>query len=194
MQDYAGNEYLTTTIGDAVWMAENMRFKGVRCDIPSEVPNFEENYGCLYKWADAMKLNSSCNSTNSYCNDLIQANHQGICPDGWHVPSDTDFENLLAVTHGQHLRAASWDGGQDRYGFGAVPAGSAYYSPTLGYEFEGFGFEAKFWSTTGDSTDSYQANCLVVKKSSQYDGAEMDNTLKDSYLSVRCVKDAAEGK
>ena len=42
-----------------------------RCDI----------FGGLYQWAEMMQLPSRCNTES--CSDLIQPNHQGICPDGW---------------------------------------------------------------------------------------------------------------
>ena len=43
-------------------------------------------YGRLYDWSTAMDLPSSCNESS--CSGQIQSKHRGICPSGWHIPSD----------------------------------------------------------------------------------------------------------
>lgn len=50
-----------------------------RCDI----------FGGLYQWAEMMQLPSRCNTES--CSDLIQPNHQGICPDGWRLFTWDDY-------------------------------------------------------------------------------------------------------
>jgi Fibrobacter succinogenes major domain (Fib_succ_major). len=52
-----------------------------------------DRYGGLYQWAEMMQLPSECNTKN--CADLIQENHQGICPDGWRLMTAADFEFIV---------------------------------------------------------------------------------------------------
>ena len=48
-----------------------------------------DEFGGLYQWAEMMQLPSRCNTES--CSDLIQLNHQGICPDGWRLMTYEDF-------------------------------------------------------------------------------------------------------
>jgi len=83
----------TVKIGTQTWMAENLNCNvtGSKC-YDNDQANCAE-YGRLYDWATAMKLNISCNSSS--CASQIKAKHQGICPSGWHIPSNDDWEELI---------------------------------------------------------------------------------------------------
>ena len=48
-----------------------------------------DEFGGLYQWAEMMQLPSRCNTES--CADLIQPNHQGICPDGWRLFTYDDY-------------------------------------------------------------------------------------------------------
>ncbi|WP_290781564.1 FISUMP domain-containing protein [Fibrobacter sp. UBA7003] len=48
-----------------------------------------DEFGGLYQWAEMMQLPSRCNTES--CADLIQENHQGICPDGWRLFNFNDY-------------------------------------------------------------------------------------------------------
>ena len=48
-----------------------------------------DEFGGLYQWAEMMQLPGRCNTES--CSDLIQPNHQGICPDGWRLMTYKDF-------------------------------------------------------------------------------------------------------
>ena len=48
-----------------------------------------DEFGGLYQWAEVMQLPSRCNTES--CSDLIQPNHQGICPDGWRLFTWNDY-------------------------------------------------------------------------------------------------------
>lgn len=106
-----GQVYKYTTIGDQVWMAENLRYKS-------------EGSECYYKEDD-------CNSMGrAYNLDLT------LCPTGWHVPSEEDWYLLIDEMGGgldgeKKLKASSgWyalnpgenPNGTDNCGFGAVYA------------------------------------------------------------------------
>ncbi|GBU23717.1 hypothetical protein R83H12_00334 [Fibrobacteria bacterium R8-3-H12] len=132
--NYEGQKYKTVVIGTQTWMAENLNYNasGSRCYV-NDADNCA-TYGRLYDWATAMALEASCNS--SLCTSQIDAKHRGICPSGWHIPSDAEWTTLTDFVGGYYyagteLKAASgWplgnDNGNDMYGFSALPGGYGY--------------------------------------------------------------------
>ncbi|MDR2582192.1 MAG: hypothetical protein LBC75_01775 [Fibromonadaceae bacterium] len=118
--DYEGETYETVVIGTQTWMARNLNYNanGSKC-------NNCETYGRLYDWVTAMALPFIC--SNSSCS--VGAKHRGICPSGWHIPSDAEWTTLINFAGGQYsvgkyLKASEW-GGNDTYGFAALPGGSS---------------------------------------------------------------------
>jgi uncharacterized protein (TIGR02145 family) len=90
--DYDGNYYNTVQIGDQCWMAENLNVtrnpSGAnigRICYDNNLANCEL-YGGLYNWTTVM--NGSASSSGN------PSGVQGICPTGWHVPSDTEWTEL----------------------------------------------------------------------------------------------------
>jgi uncharacterized protein (TIGR02145 family) len=95
-------------IGDQLWMAENLRYlssvigsgtgsetdpysyvfdyDGTDVSAAKETENYQ-NYGVLYNWSAAMAGSSSSSANPS---DV-----QGVCPAGWHVPSDAEWTQLV---------------------------------------------------------------------------------------------------
>ncbi|MEI6378614.1 MAG: FISUMP domain-containing protein [Candidatus Falkowbacteria bacterium] len=71
---------------------------GASCAVPDSA--ICDSDGALYSWAEAMYLPSTCNFSNtcSYTTYLTgsgaSAKRQGICPKGWHIPSDYEFSVL----------------------------------------------------------------------------------------------------
>jgi uncharacterized protein (TIGR02145 family) len=97
--DIDGNVYRTVIIGNQEWMAENLR---VTRDANGNnitrycYDNNENNcvlHGGLYSWHTVMNGQSSSNSNPSGV--------QGICPAGWHVPSDAEWWQLVYHVAGQ---------------------------------------------------------------------------------------------
>lgn len=74
-------EYELVRIGDQLWMAENLRYAGVENYMPPGAD--EKDYGRFYTFKTGVGVNAQ---DGSY--------QQGVCPDGWHVPSRTDWANL----------------------------------------------------------------------------------------------------
>jgi len=104
---YEGQTYKTVVIGEQVWMAENLNrnpYTGNSACYDNQ-PNNCNEYGRLYDWSTAMNLPSSCNST--YCLSQIGSPHQGICPDGWHIPSGDDWVTLIKFAGGSSSTAAA---------------------------------------------------------------------------------------
>lgn len=93
VKDYEGNSYKTVKIGNQVWMAENLKAsteKGSWCY--NNVPENCEKYGRLYTWVAAMAFPDSC--YNSKCESFEKHPHQGICPNGFHIPTNEEFNKL----------------------------------------------------------------------------------------------------
>ena len=180
--------YRTVKIGNQIWMAKNLDYNvaGSKC-----YDNDEANceiYGRLYDWVTAMALPSSCNS--NYCVSQIDAKHKGICPKGWHIPSDDDWRKLTSFvgkSAGTKLKATSgWNSyegissGSDTYGFAALPGGWGDSNDN----FNSIGNGGYWWSTL-DISDNYAS----------YRGMFYANeTVNEGYgkaffHSVRCLKD-----
>ncbi len=224
---YEGQTYKTVKIGEQVWFAENLNYNapGSRCygeggevivdwdnnDIPitetlspDEIQANCTKYGRLYDWSTAMKLPQSCN--NNMCPNLIEKKHQGICPSGWHIPSNADWDVLVnyaggTSTAGTKLKARSgWsnmrppfiefiDGssgnGTDDYGFSALPGGYSYSKDNS--SFHRVGDRGLWWTATEyDSDNSNFAYYWHMHYGQKM--AEGNGTGKSDLLSVRCLK------
>jgi uncharacterized protein (TIGR02145 family) len=175
-------------------MAENLNYDvfGSQC-----YDNLESNcdiYGRLYDWTTAMVLPSSCNS--SYCESQISAKHRGICPEGWHIPSISEWKTLERAvggfsTAGTKLKATSgWKdynghscNGTDDYGFSALPSGYGY---NRGDNF-GYAGYLVFWWTSSEYDYDYKAIYFHI----EYDRELTNNHPKEKeYMhSIRCLKD-----
>lgn len=129
-----GRTYRTVKIGRQNWMAENLEYKGVGNDTVGACYQSSQDsckkYGRLYRWAEVMKLADSCNAKR--CSSQVQPRHQGICPTGWHVPNDADWDSLIASVGGSAgagykiMAKTGWErgmNGTDQYGFTLLPAG-----------------------------------------------------------------------
>jgi uncharacterized protein (TIGR02145 family) len=123
-----GNEYRIITIGNQTWMAENLNY---------DVGEFQswcfqftesycEKYGRLYTW-DAVMGNLPTNENGYVAADYIEQPHQGICPNEWHVPTDSEWIELrnFVGDSGEKLKSSfGWkNNGTDLYHFRALPAG-----------------------------------------------------------------------
>ena len=110
LMDVDGNRYNTVKIGQQCWMRENLRTKSYADGTPILVGDgpsttigywyypmndtaYEANYGLLYNWPAVMHGASGSNANPSGV--------QGICPDGWHVPSDAECTQLLNYVNSQ---------------------------------------------------------------------------------------------
>lgn len=103
VKDYEGNSYKTVKIGNQVWIAENLKAsteKGSWCY--NNVPENCEKYGRLYTWVAAMAFPDSC--YNSKC-ETLEKNHQGICPNGFHIPTIEEFNKLYDYVGGIEIAA-----------------------------------------------------------------------------------------
>lgn len=92
-------------IGNQVWAGQNLNdaTKGGHC-----INNEEENcatFGRLYTWAEAMNLDASYNQTTAGAT-TTKKNYQGICPEGYHIPTGNDWANLSAYVNSHSAATA----------------------------------------------------------------------------------------
>ncbi|MDR2554825.1 MAG: fibrobacter succinogenes major paralogous domain-containing protein [Fibromonadaceae bacterium] len=185
--------YKTKQIGTQTWMAENLDYNvaGSRCY--NNNPANCAIYGRLYDWVTAMALDASCKSSS--CASQVNAKHRGICPSGWHIPSNADWNVLMKFVNpsckdnshcaeaGAKLKAANgWneDGGTDNFGFAALPGGG--YSEG---NFYGIGYYGNLWSASEVGRDK----AYSMSMSYNYTLVSWLDYTKDFSRSVRCVKD-----
>ena len=152
-----GKTYKTVVIGDQEWMAENLYYDypvyvgdsvSSTCKLSS--PIFCNPIGIYYGWAKVIGANKEDNCNENEC-ELPEGDIQGLCPDGWHLPSVNEYRTLLyavggscdAVRYTSHNRPiedwyqisnklkadSGWSNaglmpdGDNRYGFSALPSG-----------------------------------------------------------------------
>ncbi|MGL1902531.1 MAG: hypothetical protein OCC49_10375 [Fibrobacterales bacterium] len=88
------NEYKYLEVNGQKWMAENLRFfvqDSTHC-YDNSIENCKK-YGYLYNWTTVMGIDSSY--INEQYNGVFQIDARGICPYGWHVPIDYEWDGLL---------------------------------------------------------------------------------------------------
>ena len=223
LTDYDGNVYNTVLIGNQCWMKENLRTTHYSDGWPIEhgttssydvayyyYPgnnNSDENvavYGLLYNWKATMHDDSTSNS--------IPSDVQGVCPEGWHVPSHAEWTELTnyVKSQSQYVCGSSnnaiakaladstgWSNSgtncavgnnqneNNATGFSALPAGYAITSISE------FGRNAYFWSSTVQSSMSYaQAYSLNYSNATVQQSFSYGNGLNPNRgHSVRCLRD-----
>jgi uncharacterized protein (TIGR02145 family) len=180
----------TVNIGSQVWMVKNLNcnISGSKCynDDPANCTK----YGRLYNWATAMALPPGCNSSS--CTSQISAKHKGICPSGWHIPSDAEWTTLIdnvggSFIAGTKLKAASgWNShmgvpsGTDEFNFSALPGGN---SDSVG-SFDYVGDGGDWWGATETDAD----NAYRWSMHYSYERVHRSNSHKSYLLSVRCLQ------
>ena len=90
-----GRVYKTVKLGSRVWMAENLKYAindGVQSFCYLDREEYCDYLGRLYTWSGAMAMEPKYDSTY---NVKLTLPHQGICPDGWHVSTMEDWEDLV---------------------------------------------------------------------------------------------------
>lgn len=197
--DIDGNIYLTIPIGTQVWMAENLKVTHYRNGDP--IPNVTngQTWSGLSSGAYCAYNNSSGNidTYGLLYNWHAVSDNRNIAPDGWHVPTDGDWQTLITYLGGQataggklkETGTAHWStpntGATNSSGFLALPAGRRVDFPVGIDGFTGLEAIAGFWSSSYPD-DFYGWSRILYYDS---EGAVRDNRPRFEGLSVRCVKD-----
>jgi len=190
-----GKTYKKVKIGEQTWMAENLNYVAEngnsRCYNDSD--SYCDKYGRLYDWATAMGLDTSFNNEIW---DGWGVEQQGVCPDGWHVPSYEEWKTLIEYAGGESsaggtLKAKTgWfyatSKGTDDFGFSALPGGYGNEYEGIGYFIGGryYGYWWCGWSGFGLLTYAHEVKVDDTWEVKIY-------TEPKVYLkSVRCIKNA----
>lgn len=219
LSDIDGNVYPTVVIGEQTWMGRNLAVTRYADGTPIPyVPEFEwwdslkvyekgfcfydnlssnaDTYGALYSWSAAV------NGQDDTDPELFPI--QGVCPDGWHLPSDGDWKELemaLGMTAltadstgwrgniGGKLKTAGIDywlipntGATNETRFSAHAAGDRF----PGGEYNNLNFSTFFWTSTNYNHDNAWARALGYYVTTMYRGHQDS---KNFGFSVRCVRD-----
>jgi len=177
-----GKTYKKVTIETQTWMAENLNYDATGSVCYRNSSDSCAKYGRLYEWSTAMGNKPSSSASPSRV--------QGVCPVGWHLPSDAEWTALTdavggASTAGTKLKSTSgWNNngnGTDQYGFSALPGG---YGSSDGY-FSYAGYGGYWWSATEDDAN------LAWSRRMYYDSENVSrvNNGKTYLFSVRCAQD-----
>ncbi len=181
--------YETVAIGDQCWFAENLRTTQyadgsdvviwpsgtggpstpAACAYPD--PGEQADYGMLYNY-------------------YATVHDAGLCPTGWHVPDNSEFETMLSVVgsdSGTKLKASasdepSWNGTND-YGFSALPGGWSYSSPIE------VGTSGQYWTTSTGLSASMPANARMYFFYNDLPAVSPGDNHPAQGRSVRCLKD-----
>lgn len=191
-----GGTYRIVKIGEQTWMAQNLDYKMNGSWCLDRVEDSCRKYGRAYQWTTAMDIGRIYLDTNL---GGLDGPYRGICPIGWHLPSNEDWEMLMTSVGGKTLAGlalkstAGWmtevnedslvpgHQGTDVSGFRALPAD---YSTSRG-EPLGAHRLAFFWSTSESDRRSAWTQ--------SFDGSTNEGTLqemdKSEGFGVRCVQD-----
>lgn len=201
-----GSTYNTVQIGSQCWMGENLKYlpqvslSHVVSDsesyyyvygydgadvLEAKATSNYENYAVLYNWH--VTMNAAASST------LNPSGIRGVCPEGWHIPSDGEWGDLIEYLGGESVAGGKmkvtdtlyWQNpnasATNETNFSALPGGALYPNG----DFYGIGKDGIWWSSTEHDAEYVWARYLG------YDGGYVTrfNYTKDVALSVRCVKD-----
>lgn len=176
--DASGNTYNTVILGTQCWMIENLRttkkpdgtsltrlcYSG---DSSCTNTNSGMIYGGLYDWATMMNGAPSVSSGQG---------PQGICPTGWHIPTDAEWTILSGSYNGIQLQTVSAST------FSGILAGNYNTSSFFGRDSSGV-----WWSST-----EYSASTAWPRSLSSGDSLVARGVgLKTFSFSVRCLKGSA---
>jgi len=174
--DRDGKTYRTVKIGSQEWMAENLNYQD---QDPSSSISF-----CIDNedGEDKYILVNNGGYCNIYGRLYSYDAAKNICPNGWHLPSRAEWEDLLDFATWQNLKSQKgWktylqgtDIGTDSYGFTALPGG---------YNGEDVGSNGYWWSATkSGASNAYYASTIMENITTIGTG---------NLLSVRCLKGIA---
>ena len=124
-----GQKYKTVKIGSQVWMAQNLNYEMADSYCYGNNAGSCTKYGRLYTWAAAMDSAGIWSTTGNGCGygKICSPTYpvRGVCPSGWHLPTQTEWNTLLTVVGGssvagEKLKSTSgwYNNGNGTDGFG----------------------------------------------------------------------------
>jgi len=96
--EYGGQKYKTVVINGQELMAENLNYNVPGSKCYNNDPANCATYGRLYNWVMAMAFPDVCIGFS--CAERVNTPHKGICPDGWHIPTNAEWDKLYHYADG----------------------------------------------------------------------------------------------
>jgi uncharacterized protein (TIGR02145 family) len=216
---YGGQTYKTVQIGNQCWFQENLNIGTMILGANDQTNNSIlekycynnlpancDTFGGLYQWAEAVQYQNGASNTASP-SPVFSGNIKGICPTGWHLPSDADYCSLTtfldasancsigtnSYTAGGMLKSTSgiWaspnTGATNNSGFSALPVGCRDIG-TFVY----IGIGTTFWSSSESSSASNAlSGSAAICRSLYNDQSYVDryDASKEYGFPGRCLKD-----
>jgi uncharacterized protein (TIGR02145 family) len=167
---YAGESYPTVQIGTQCWLAKNLNVGSMINSAGDQTNNSTiekycynndpancTTYGGLYQWAEAVQYQNGASNTASLPTPFA-GNVRGICPTGWHLPSDGEWSLLESTLGGSSVAGGAlkstsglwWSpntGATNSSGFSALPGGFRGFDGA----YNGIGEGTGFWSSSESS-------------------------------------------
>ncbi len=190
LSDIEGNVYKTIQIGSQLWMAENL--KTTKYNDGTDIPLFHGSTSSAslivsgYNWPNYSIDNKKIYGALYDWNVVVTGK---LCPSGWHVPSDAEWNNILPAFQGTVSLAKGklketgtnhWikynTEATNETGFTALPGG-LFYPGGLN---EGLGYIGHWWSSGGFDYQMFYSLGQVNR---------FGNNLSQMGFSVRCTKD-----
>ena len=207
LTDIDGNAYDTVVIGTQVWMSKNLRVSKYRNGDPIPTNLSNTTWSSTTSGAYAIYNNTMANDSiyGKLYNWYAVADPRGLCPVGWHVPSDAEWQTLetalgmpaaelnntggrgSAQNVGGKMKSVSplWlspnTGATNSSGFSGLPGG---YRDNLG-SYDAVGYDGYWWSSTQSSATYAWYRFLYYANGNVY----RLNYAKRYGFSVRCVRD-----
>ena len=194
--DIDGNEYETVSIGNQIWMAENLKVSKYRDGSSIPTGHSNSDWGNLSTGAYAVyeNVNENANTYGYLYNWYAATDSRNIAPDGWHVATDAEWTTLTDYLGGTSVAGGKmketgtshWNspntGATNESGFTAFPGG---YRNDGDGNYGNIGSSGYFWS----SSEIYSS--LAWERLLNYNSSEVNRyyTNKKHGFSVRCVRD-----
>jgi uncharacterized protein (TIGR02145 family) len=190
--DIDGNIYDTIKIGTQVWLQQDLKTTHYRDGSPIPLITNDSAWSKLTNGAYC-NYNNDTTSASVYgrlYNWYVISNPAGICPAGWHIPTDSEWTVLITYLGGDSIAGASmkattmWasnTGATNSSGFSGFPTGCRFYNGS----FIDMGVLGLFWSAS-----AYNDN-VAWYQTLNYRNSELvpDVILKQAGFSCRCIKD-----
>lgn len=197
MQDIDGNLYTTIVIGNQEWMAENLKVTKYRDG--TVIPNINDYMAWFslttgaFSWYDTNTANASVYGALYNWQAVYHDNLYDLCPKGWHVPSNSEWTELidflggLSVAGGKlkETGTSHWQspnaGAVNSTCFSALPAGWRQNSGDFINLIQG----SRYWTSSAMGYgDAWYHGLSYDQGSSTKAGAQ-----NNAGYSVRCIKD-----
>jgi uncharacterized protein (TIGR02145 family) len=204
VKDIDGNTYNTVQIGTQCWTKENLKVTKYNdgTAIPLDTSGGPTGDGVGQIWSDrttgarTVNENKASNlATYGYLyNWYAAADNKGLCPSGWHVPSDGEWTTLTTYLGGENVAGGKmkttgttdWNslntGATNESGFSAIPGGNRYSNG----RFYNYRADVYFWSSTESGSNLGWTRGL----SFNFNSIGRYTSYKVYGASVRCLKDS----